>query len=495
MDQRSGLGSRERVPSAAVVQRQAAYSSPGRRTLVEQTYERAPAASVQLRPAEAPLPYLSLARPGTDANVQMAPGQQGTGNVGTDAESVHAAATHGISGSSGSLPHFAAIQASFGPHDVSGIQAHTDAKAAEGAQAMGAEAYATGSHVAFRTSSPSLHTAAHEAAHIVQQRGGVQLKGGVGQAGDAYEQHADAVAERVVRGESAVELLGGQGAASEASPAPAKNAACEECGGAPAGTGDCPACKATQSRQVQKVSSPTPRAPVVQLQCDPSVASCPFEDPEASSSSSSSEPNASYPNASSPEPSMSGGPNASTAGTQTSAPRYPNQTCPNEVLDALQAAMHAACDIGQSTCNPAKVSQKRLDRLSCDEVAQRLSRNRACLEARRAIQNTCFGGVPDEAHRLQIEAAERSVQHCEALLQRCRQRQQEREQPRTVPTLDQVLNVLAVLGLSLALAAAIIAALADPEPASKVALAVGSAALALMILQRLGIEPEEGFEA
>jgi hypothetical protein len=43
-------------------------------------------------------------------------------------------------------------------------------------------------------------------------------------------------------------------------------------------------------------------------------------------------------------------------------------------------------------------------------------------------------------------------------------------------------------------AAAIIAALADPEPASKVALTVGSVALALVILQRLGIQPEPGFD-
>lgn len=35
--------------------------------------------------------------------------------------------------------------------------------------ATGAEAFATGNHVAF-ASSPSLHTAAHEAAHVVQQR-------------------------------------------------------------------------------------------------------------------------------------------------------------------------------------------------------------------------------------------------------------------------------------------------------------------------------------
>jgi hypothetical protein len=72
---------------------------------------------------------------------------------------------------------------------------------------MGAEAYATGHHVVF-AKEPDLHTAAHEAAHVVQQAKGVHLYGGVGQAGDAYEQNADAVADRVVRGESAEDLLG-----------------------------------------------------------------------------------------------------------------------------------------------------------------------------------------------------------------------------------------------------------------------------------------------
>jgi Domain of unknown function (DUF4157) len=51
---------------------------------------------------------------------------------------------------------------------------------------MGATAYATGDRIAF-AGAPDLHTTAHEAAHVVQQRAGVSLPGGVGQAGDAYE--------------------------------------------------------------------------------------------------------------------------------------------------------------------------------------------------------------------------------------------------------------------------------------------------------------------
>jgi len=54
----------------------------------------------------------------------------------------------------------------------------------------------------------------HEAAHVVQQQRGVQLKGNVGEVGDAYERNADAVADRVVQGKPAADLLGPGGGAS-----------------------------------------------------------------------------------------------------------------------------------------------------------------------------------------------------------------------------------------------------------------------------------------
>lgn len=118
----------------------------------------------------------------------------------------HAAADHGTASGGGALPFHDAIQTAFGRHDLGRVQAHVGGAATEACDAMGAQAYATGDHVAFGAA-PDLHTAAHEAAHVVQQRGGVQLKGGVGEDGDVYEQHADAVADRVVRGESAEALL------------------------------------------------------------------------------------------------------------------------------------------------------------------------------------------------------------------------------------------------------------------------------------------------
>jgi hypothetical protein len=130
--------------------------------------------------------------------------KDGDGGGGGDAHSI---ASKGVRGGGGALPHQAKIQQSFGAHDVSGVKAHTGGAAKEANAQLSSTAYATGNDVAFRESSPSVHTAAHEAAHVVQQRGGVQLKSGIGQPGDRYEKHADAVADAVVQGKSAEPIL------------------------------------------------------------------------------------------------------------------------------------------------------------------------------------------------------------------------------------------------------------------------------------------------
>ncbi len=125
---------------------------------------------------------------------------------GDSDEEVRATAARGLAGGGGALPYRDVIQAAFGHHDISAVRAHVGGPAAEAAQAIGATGYASGDAVAF-AAAPDLRLAAHEAAHVVQQRGGVRLSGGVGRAGDTYEQHADAVADLVVRGESAQALL------------------------------------------------------------------------------------------------------------------------------------------------------------------------------------------------------------------------------------------------------------------------------------------------
>ncbi len=148
-----------------------------------------------------------FSRVAAPAPVQRSGASEVSGSLpDVSADQIRSAAALGTSGASQALPHQATIQQSFGRHDLSGVRAHTDSAARAGAQGMQAQAFTQGSHVAFATS-PSLHLAAHEAAHVVQQRAGAQPGGGIGQRGDRHEQHAEAVAQRVVRGQSSEHLL------------------------------------------------------------------------------------------------------------------------------------------------------------------------------------------------------------------------------------------------------------------------------------------------
>ena len=103
-------------------------------------------------------------------------------------------------------PHGEAIARSFGHHTIAGLQAHLGPAASASAAAIHAEAYALGEHVVF-SRPPDLRTAAHEAAHAIQQRAGISLPSRLGRVGDVHERHADAVAERVLTGQSAEPLL------------------------------------------------------------------------------------------------------------------------------------------------------------------------------------------------------------------------------------------------------------------------------------------------
>ena len=116
------------------------------------------------------------------------------------------AAAEGLSGSGVELPFRDRIQASFGPYSVDGIKAHMGGAASRATKQMGAQAYATQGSVVFGKP-PDLHTAAHEVAHVMQQSSGVYPKDGAGAVGDAYERHADEVADAVVAGRSAVPIL------------------------------------------------------------------------------------------------------------------------------------------------------------------------------------------------------------------------------------------------------------------------------------------------
>lgn len=147
------------------------------------------------RPSGPSSPVQAKASSGSSGPTQSA--------TGSNAQAI---AKAGTQGGETTYPFLDAIQASFGDHDISDISAHTGPAAEQANDQLGANAFATGSSVAFGAA-PDLHTAAHEAAHVVQQQHGVSLSSDMGQAGDVYEQHADAVADAVVSGQSAETLL------------------------------------------------------------------------------------------------------------------------------------------------------------------------------------------------------------------------------------------------------------------------------------------------
>jgi len=114
-----------------------------------------------------------------------------------------AVAREGLGGSATAFPHKERIEASFGR--AIPAQARVGGQAAEAADELGAHAFTMGRQVGF-AGQPDLHTAAHEAAHTIQQGSAVRLKG-PGQDSDEQEQEADAIADRVVAGKSAADLL------------------------------------------------------------------------------------------------------------------------------------------------------------------------------------------------------------------------------------------------------------------------------------------------
>jgi len=154
---------------------------------------KAPAVAPKASPAPVAKPMIAPVR---------TPVQRKSSNHSAPSANVQSVASTGVASAGAALPFASVIQRAFGHHDLSNVRVQIGGAAAKASVQLGAKAYATGSLIAF-AEEPDLHTAAHEAAHIIQQRHGVSLAGGVDDGpADSYERHADAVADAVVAGKS-----------------------------------------------------------------------------------------------------------------------------------------------------------------------------------------------------------------------------------------------------------------------------------------------------
>jgi hypothetical protein len=99
--------------------------------------------------------------------------------------------------------------------DFNAVRVHTDARSAAAAAAIDARAYTMNRDIVFGAHEYAPQTEsgrrllAHELTHVVQQRSGAHLPGGIGPPNDAHERNADAVANELAQGRSSEELLGG----------------------------------------------------------------------------------------------------------------------------------------------------------------------------------------------------------------------------------------------------------------------------------------------
>ena len=141
---------------------------------------------------------------------------------------IHNIAATGLQGTGQAMTHQDAIQRAFGHHNVTGMREHTGTRAGTSLDLLGSEGFSSNGRMAFN-GVPDLYTQAHEAAHGVQQAASgnhLQLQGGIGEVGDKYEKHANAVAKAVVEGKSAEALLDHMvGTSTQVSAGPASNTA------------------------------------------------------------------------------------------------------------------------------------------------------------------------------------------------------------------------------------------------------------------------------
>jgi uncharacterized protein DUF4157 len=137
------------------------------------------------------------------------------------AEEEQASPVHDVVGKGGGSPLDDGVrddmEGRFG-QSFSDVRVHTDAKASESAESVGANAYTVGNDIVFRSghfdaSSPvGQRTLAHELTHVVQQRSGPvdgsPAAGGIALSNpsDRFEQAADRSADQVVSGGSRADL-------------------------------------------------------------------------------------------------------------------------------------------------------------------------------------------------------------------------------------------------------------------------------------------------
>ena len=102
------------------------------------------------------------------------------------------------------------------------------------------------------------------------------------------------------------------------------------------------------------------------------------------------------------------------ADTKLKTRRFPNQTCEDDRMATLEGTMHGICDKGFScTDGTEKLRKKKEELLSPEQLLENIARAKACIKARQDIQDECFMGSTDSAHKKVIAEIEQALKTCE----------------------------------------------------------------------------------
>jgi hypothetical protein len=148
-------------------------------------------------------------------NLQRTVGNAGVVQMLSDESDENGSPVHDVVGRGGGTgldpSTRATMESRFGA-DFSDVRVHTDARASQSAESVGANAYTVGNDVVFRSghfdpgSPTGQRTLAHELSHVLQQRSGpvdgTEAPGGIrlSDPGDRFERAADQTADAVLAG-------------------------------------------------------------------------------------------------------------------------------------------------------------------------------------------------------------------------------------------------------------------------------------------------------
>lgn len=103
------------------------------------------------------------------------------------------------------------------------------------------------------------------------------------------------------------------------------------------------------------------------------------------------------------------------------ARKYPNQTCEDEELKALEKEKSRLCESGfAADCSGSRLNPKvaeRWDTTPCSAILKSIDQRNDCLTQRNLVEEKCFGGKPDPGHAEQIEKVKQGIRRCEELKQ------------------------------------------------------------------------------